>query len=209
MGNHSITFTPMRFLHLFIILQHHLTGALNIVIAGGTGPIGKALIPKLAEHEVTILCRNAFLAATPSRVSSDYGWLGESFMDRQEHARLRDWDAGDMLDIVGCDFLGWQEDALKGCDVVVNLVGGFTDQRTKAAERIIRECVRVNPNVFHVSVSPVAEELGQKIKRNRVQAVEDMYEANCPSYVAVRSEYNRVDDTCNAITQAIQKSVNV
>ena len=48
---------------------------------------------------------------------------------------LRDWDGGDPLDIVGADWIGWQDDALKVADVVVKLVGGYTEQRVLATER--------------------------------------------------------------------------
>ena len=42
----------------------------NVVLAGGTGEVGRALAPRLKDHSVTILARNAFLAAAPSRSSS-------------------------------------------------------------------------------------------------------------------------------------------
>ena len=73
--------------------------------------------------------------------------------------KLRDWDGGDLLDIVGKDWVGWQEDALEPADVVVHLVGGFTEQRTKAAERLVRESFRVNPNALHITVNPVEEDI--------------------------------------------------
>ena len=68
----------------------------NILLAGGTGPVGRELSSKLVQdgHDVTILCRNAFLAAAPSRVSSDFGWLGQSFLENNPGIKLRDWDGG-------------------------------------------------------------------------------------------------------------------
>lgn len=70
--------------------------ALNVVIAGGTGEVGRALSAKLASegHSVTILCRNSFLASAPARVSSDFGWLGEGFLSKHPTIKLRDWDGG-------------------------------------------------------------------------------------------------------------------
>ncbi|KAL7457763.1 hypothetical protein ACHAWC_009291 [Mediolabrus comicus] len=59
-----------------LLLLSLLNGAngFHIVLAGGTGQIGRELSSKLVSdgHEITILCRNAFLAAAPSRVSSDF-----------------------------------------------------------------------------------------------------------------------------------------
>jgi len=44
--------------------------------------------------------------------------------------------------------MGWQEDALTNANAVVNLVGGYTNQREMAAERIVRESLRVNPSAL-------------------------------------------------------------
>ena len=70
------------------------------------------------------------------------------------HVRLRDWDGGDLLDIVGNDWMGWQEDALQPADCVVHLTGGgFTEQRVLACERLVRESLRVNPNAFRATAA--------------------------------------------------------
>jgi hypothetical protein len=110
--------------------------AWNIVIAGGTGPVGQALVSRLhpeATHSsssssswnVTILARNSFLASTPTRVSHDYGWIGDSFLQHfRSMVQLRDWDGGDLLDIVGQDWIGWQEDTLSHADCVIHCTGG-------------------------------------------------------------------------------------
>ena len=124
------------------------SAALNICIAGGTGELGKAVASNLSQHSVTILSRNAFLASAPSRVTENFGWVGRNFLDKNQHVRIRDWDGGDLLDIVGCDWIGWQDDALKPADVVINLVGGYTQQRIMATERIVRESLRVNPMLY-------------------------------------------------------------
>ena len=71
--------------------------ALNVVLAGGSGPLGKQLASCLIDHDVTILCRNAFLAAAPNRVTHNFGYVGTPFLQKNPHVRLRDWDGGDLL----------------------------------------------------------------------------------------------------------------
>ena len=166
--------------------------SLNIVIAGGTGKVGKLLSSTLHNqkkgHEIKILCRNAFLASTPARVSGDFGWLGESFLNKHTSVELRDWDGGDLLDIVGCDWQGWQEDVLPKADIVVNLVGGYTEQRTMACERLVRETYRLNPRVKHVILSMADIDLKTTLKKNRAKQCEDMLTANCADVVCLRAE---------------------
>ena len=183
----------------------------NIVLAGGTGNIGATLSSALANdgHDVTILCRNAFLAAAPARVSSDFGWVGEKFLEKHPGIKLRDWDGGDLLDIVGQDFLGWQEDALTNADAVVNLVGGFTQQREMAAERIVRESLRVNPVALQVTVGPKDDELkvfspgAYTTKVARLKQCEDLVSFNCANYECMRLEANRVEEECDRIKKVI------
>mmetsp|Transcript_62086 Transcript_62086/g.173364 ORF Transcript_62086/g.173364 Transcript_62086/m.173364 type:complete len:216 (+) Transcript_62086:86-733(+) len=183
--------------------------SLNIVIAGGTGKFGRALIPKLSDHDVTVLTRNAFLAAAPSKVTEVFGYLGESFLSRHPHVKLRDWDGGDLLDIVGQDWVGWQEDALKPADILVHLVGGFTEQREMATERLVRESLRVNPNVLHVTVNPVEGDIPiltpgmPTMKTKRIQKCEDMVKMNCLNSECLRLEVYKFDEAIEAICQAI------
>ena len=77
---------------LMLLLLCPLAAPLNIVVAGGTGPLSKLLLPSLSSHAVTVLCRNAFLASAPSRASGDFGHLGAPFLARNAHVALRDWD---------------------------------------------------------------------------------------------------------------------
>lgn len=183
----------------------------HILLAGGTGPIGKSLSSTLANdgHSVTILCRNAFLAAAPIRASGDYGWLGKSFLEKHPTIALRDWDGGDLLDIVGQDFLGWQEDTLSKADAVINLVGGYTIQREMASERIVRESLRVNPTALQVTVGPKDEELSMvspgayDTKVTRIQKCEEYVSFNCVNYECLRIEANRVDEECHRIKNVI------
>ena len=184
--------------------------ALNIVIAGGTGRLGRALIPQLSNHDVTVLTRNAFLAATPSRVSSDFGHLGLSFLSKHPFVKLRDWDGGDLTDIVGQDWVGWQDDVLKSADVLVYLVGGYTQQRTMATERLVRESIRINPYLLHVTVNPVEQDIPilspgmVTVKTNRIKECEDMVKINCLNSKCLRLEVYKMEDTIDSICSAIQ-----
>lgn len=188
-----------------------ISDAYKIAIFGGTGKVGRIVSSSLANngHDITILCRNAFLAATPNRVSEDFGWLGQSFMENNKNIRLRDWDGGDLLDIVGCDFLGWQDDALKPADIVINLTGGYTEQRVMATERIVRESLSVNPNALQITVSPTDEQLAifskglLKKKIERVKICEDMVKQNCLSSVCLREEFNDINTICEDIISAV------
>ena len=186
-----------------------LATALNIVIAGGTGRLGPRVAAKLSDHKVTILARNAFLASTPSRVTEQFGWVGRYFLDQHPHVSIRDWDGGDMTDIVGCDFLGWQEDTLTDADVVVNLVGGYTKQREMATERIVRESRRVNPMALQVTVSPKVEDLkvltpgAYTMKVDRLQLCEDMVQKNCVNAKCLRLEAFDMENSVQAIVKSI------
>ena len=64
-----------------------------MVIAGGTGKVGNLLGSMLHEknHKTSVLCRNAFLASAPARVSGDFGWLGEGYLRKHPSVQLRDW----------------------------------------------------------------------------------------------------------------------
>jgi len=111
LNNMQVETQMMKLLHLLLSLTSaYRASAFKIVLAGGTGELGRALSSSLVHdgHDVTILCRNSFLAAAPSRVTSEFGWLGKSFLDKHPSIKLRDWDGGDLLDIVGQDWVGWQ-----------------------------------------------------------------------------------------------------
>lgn len=185
------------------------TSALNICIAGGTGELGCLVASKLPQHSVTILARNAFLASAPSRVTDAFGWAGQRFLDKNQHVRIRDWDGGDLLDIVGCDWIGWQDDALKPADVVINLVGGYTQQRNMATERIVRESLRVNPNALQITVSPTEESMKAlspgmfTAKSKRLQDCEDMVKQNCRKSVCLRLNAYELEKSCQAILDAV------
>jgi len=191
--------------------------ALNVVLAGGTGPVGASLGSRLdaKDHDVTVLTRNAFLAATPARVTEQFGWLGEGYLRHHPNIRLRDWDGGDLLDIVGKDWIGWQDDALPGADVVIHLVGGFTEQRVMACERLVRECLAVkNSDALHVTVSPTDEDLPafspglSSVKKQRIETCEDMVKTNCPNSECIRIEAFRLEqgtDDIMAVLDAWEK----
>jgi hypothetical protein len=211
---------------LLVLLHPTRTLAYNVVLAGGTGPLGAALASKLyhdtssfmssSDSKVTILCRNAFLARAPARASGDFGWVGQSFM--QKHSpivQLRDWDGGDLLDIVGKDWIGWQQDALANANVIVHLVGGFTQQRVMACERLVREAHATSPKskrALHITVNPTNDDLtivspmaSLSLKIQRIQQCEDMVRQNCLNYKCLRLEANRVEEGADQIFEAIRE----
>ena len=197
---------------LLLVILPLKSEALNVVLAGGTGPVGRTLAPRLKEHQVTVLARNAFLAAAPNRVTEQFGYFGKGLLERNPHVTLRDWDGGDLLDIVGQDWIGWQQDCLTKADVVVHLTGGFTEQRVMATERLIRESFSCNKlQALHVAVNPTDKDValvepavGQTFKMKRIQECEDMVKSNCPHHKCLRVEANRVDDLCDEIEQVIE-----
>jgi hypothetical protein len=192
----------------------HSAQGFNIVLAGGTGNIGATLSSSLANdgHAVTILSRNAFLAAARTRPRVMYGvvgWVGRSFLEKHPGITLRDWDGGDLLDIGGNDWMGWQEDTLAKADAVVNLVGGFNEHRALAAERLVRESLRVNPTALQITVGPRDDELkmmspvGVPTKVARLKQCEDLVSTNLANFECVRVEANRVEEECGRIKEII------
>lgn len=190
------------------------TIALNILIPGGTGKLGQAVASKLSQHKVTILSRNAFLASAPNRVTEQFGWAGQSFLDRNQHVSIRDWDGGDLLDIVGCDWMGWQEDALKPADVVINLVGGYTNQRNMATERIVRESLSTKSQALQITVSPTEESLQSlspglmTVKCKRLKDCEDMVKQNCRNSECLRLNAYELEKSCETIVDAVAKATS-
>jgi hypothetical protein len=194
-----------------LLLTSTAVTALNILLPGGTGQVGKLLASKLQKHDVTILARNAFLAATPSRVTEDFGWVGAGYLKKYRHVKLRDWDGGDLLDIVGNDWMGWQEDTLKKANcIIIHLTGGgFTQQRVMACERLVRESLAVNPSALHITVNPTDDLLSilspgmPSLKQQRIQTCEDMVRQNCQNHACLRIDGNRIDDVCDSIISAV------
>ena len=187
------------------------TAALNVVLAGGSGDLGKGLAGALGpRHKVTILSRNAYLASAPNRVTEAFGWVGESFLKKNPQVKIRDWDGGDLLDIVGQDWVGWQQDTLAKADVVVNLCGGYTQQRNMATERIVRESLSVNPDALQVTVSPTEEDLelvspgAMTMKLDRIKQCEEMVSVNCANHVCLRFEANRIEENCQKLKEVIE-----
>lgn len=203
----------MRILLLLLLTGTASVNALNVLLPGGTGPVGTLLASQfLSNHDVTILARNAFLAATPSRVTEDFGWVGASYMKKNRHVRLRDWDGGDLLDIVGQDWMGWQDDALEPADVVVHLTGGgFTEQRVMACERLVRESLGCNPSALHITVNPTDELLPfmspgmPTTKRQRIERCEAMVRENCANHQCLRVDERKVEAVCGAVATAVKE----
>jgi hypothetical protein len=194
---------------LLCITQCNHVQALRIVLAGGTGRLGRNVAARLCDHTVTILSRNAFLASTPTRVTEQFGWLGYYYLEENPHVSIRDWDGGDLTDIVGCDFLGWQDDTLPMADVIVNLVGGYTKQREMATERIVRESLRLNPMALQITVSPKVEDLrvltpgAFQMKVERLQLCEDMVMKNCLHSKSLRLNAFDTDNSVQIIVESI------
>lgn len=186
---------------------------LNVALAGGTGKIGRLLLPKLVDHDVTVLTRNSFLASAPNRVTGVFGYLGESFLRKHPHVSLRDWDGGDMLDIVGNDFVGWQDDALQKADVVVHMVGGFTEQREMATERLVRESIRLKCGATHIMINPKDDEITRftpgmlTLKRKRIEKCEKMVSENINNSRCLRVVAFRPEDASQEIFETIESLV--
>mmetsp|Transcript_29061 Transcript_29061/g.78645 ORF Transcript_29061/g.78645 Transcript_29061/m.78645 type:complete len:206 (-) Transcript_29061:1214-1831(-) len=203
----------INFTVVLVLATLSVCEGLQIAVAGGTGKLGRLLLPKLVDHDVTVLTRNAFLASAPNRVTEVFGYLGKGFLTRNPHVKLRDWDGGDLLDIVGSDFLGWQEDALKNADVVVHMVGGYTEQREMATERLLRESFRFNKGAVHITVNPIAEEITYispgmvTLKTKRIQKCEDMVRENCGNSRCLRLEAFKDEEACEEIFKTIQSLV--
>jgi hypothetical protein len=220
--------TSLLLLSLLLLLQPAI--GLNIVVAGATGRLGRILIPKLLLVEqpspssskdansssrtttaVTVLTRNSFLASTPTRVSEDYGHLGKGYIERYPmNLRLRDWDGGDLLDIVGRDWVGWQRDTLPQADVILHLTGGgFTEQRVMACERLVRESIKHNRLAHHITINPSAELLTamspglMSVKTSRIDRCEAMVRENCQQYTCLRIEQRDIDAACQTILDAL------
>jgi hypothetical protein len=195
-----------------LLFYNLASAALNICIAGGTGNFGRTLASKLDGHDVTILSRNKFLASSPTRVTETFGWLGEVYLNRYTHVTVRDWDGGDLLDIVGKDWVGWQEDTLSKADVIIHMMGGYTNQRLLATERLVRESQRCNPTALQITVSPQnIQELSilegstsaATLKWNRIEQCEALVRENCLNYKCLRLEANRIEQSCEEIRSLV------
>mmetsp|Transcript_19188 Transcript_19188/g.28396 ORF Transcript_19188/g.28396 Transcript_19188/m.28396 type:complete len:226 (+) Transcript_19188:73-750(+) len=216
----SISIMLLQLLLVVSILQpyHHLAAhALKVVIAGGTGRLGPRVASQLKspQHEVMLLSRNAFLATAPNRVTGVFGYVGASFLDNNPHVSVRDWDGGDLTDIVGCDWMGWQEDALVGADVVLNLVGGYTEQREMATERLVKESLRLNNRqAVQITVSPNEEDIktltpgAVSLKKKRLERCEEMVKQNCLYSKCLRLEAFDYETNAAKIVEAVLESAS-
>ncbi|CAJ1938226.1 unnamed protein product [Cylindrotheca closterium] len=203
-----MTATLVCRLHVLVTLLSYVHG-LSVVIAGGTGRVGKVILPLLSNHDVSVLTRNSFLASAPNRVTEDFGYLGKTFLEKNPHVKLRDWDGGDLLDIVGQDWVGWSDDVLKKADVIVHMVGGYTEQRTKAAERLVQESYRLKSEALHITVNPVEADIPLltpgmvTLKTKRIQDCENIVKDNCANTACLRLEAYKTDELCDEIRKTI------
>mmetsp|Transcript_6542 Transcript_6542/g.7123 ORF Transcript_6542/g.7123 Transcript_6542/m.7123 type:complete len:219 (-) Transcript_6542:144-800(-) len=213
---------PLRFFLLFFLFLNNnddsttiVVSAMKVVIAGGTGRLGQTVASQLKDHTVLLLSRNSFLASAPNRVTAEWGYVGQGYLNINPHVTVRDWDGGDMGEIVGCDFVGWQDDALKGADVVVNCVGDYTQQRLMATERIVRESLRLNKQAVQITVSPTSGDSVRTLAsgaytkvEKRIDDCEKMVKENCLYSVCLRLNAGRTNFMNNVeeIVSAIESS---
>lgn len=130
---------PRQLLLLLLLLPLSVVTSLSYVGVGATGALGRKWIDSVSSSgsDVLVLARNGFLASAPGRVSHDFGYLGPKLM-RKSKCKVRDWDGGDMLDITGSTWVGWQGDVESyGCDVAVCLTGCLYEARIMAVDRMV------------------------------------------------------------------------
>jgi len=120
-----------------LLLLAHEANSLNVLAVGATGAVGRSFVRAASqEGNVLVLARNGYLATAKERVSGDFGYLGPK-IHKLKGVLVRDWDGGDLLDITGDTWLGWQGDvAAFQADAAVMLTGCLTDARLKGVERI-------------------------------------------------------------------------
>lgn len=95
--------------------------------------------------------------------------------------------------------MGWSDDMLPKADVVINLVGGYTEQRTMACERLIRESLRLNPSAKQILLSLNDEDLKISLKKDRAKACEEMVNMNCQDGNCLRADLYDVKGACAQI----------
>lgn len=109
------------------------------------------------------------------------------------------------------DWIGWQDDTLVSADIILHLVGGFTEQRVMACERIVRESLSYNPNAYHITINPTDTDLevispGMKsLKLQRIQRCEDVVSTNCLYYKLIRIDANNVRNESKRIINIINE----
>ena len=100
-------------------------------------------------------------------------------------------------------------ECLQKADVVVHLVGGYTQQREMATERIVRESLRVNPTALQITVNIREEDIPLvtpgmvSAKAKRIKDCESMVRDNCLNTECLRLEANLLEQTCDEICQSI------
>ncbi|MGK3742364.1 MAG: hypothetical protein ACI90V_009220, partial [Bacillariaceae sp.] len=74
-NNHAVATMIAMILGVLLLLSTSSSSSsssvngLQITIAGGTGKLGRLLLPKLSDHDVIVLTRNSFLASAPNKVT--------------------------------------------------------------------------------------------------------------------------------------------
>lgn len=162
------------------------------VVAGGTGVLGHRLLDTLLANggAATCLARNAYLARTPKRISHDWGHLPKRLHDARG-LKVRDYCGGCPLDIVGQDWIGWQDDALPGATAVYNVAGPMSQDRLLLAQRMAEGLKRHPPKVF-VSVEPTQAAMEGGAMTSFVGRCLDMFDSCAAEYSAIPATTRRI-----------------
>ena len=78
-------------------------------------------------------------------------------------------------------------------------------------ERLVREAIRLNPNILHITVNPTEEDIPKispgmmTAKTQRIKQCEDMVRQNCLNTKCLRLEAFRDEQACQAIVDAISE----
>merc|ERR1712187_646421 len=94
----------------------------------------------------------------------------------------------------------------------MGIYGGYTEQRSMACERLVRESLQFNPTVVHITVNPTESDLkiveprvAPSFKKKRISLCEEMVKTNCVNSKCLRIAANRMEDSCAAILDAMEE----
>lgn len=79
-----------------------------------------------------------------------------------------------------------------------------------ATERLVRESIRINRNLLHVTVNPIEQDIPLlspgmvTVKTKRIKECEDLVKMNCLNTKCLRLEIYKLEETMDMICAAIQ-----